>query len=103
VSLSWLNQKNSATPQELIQFLRGSRASAFSCTGKLFVELLRSFVHKGWAHEENLPSMLRANPDVTVGRVDIHVYHCGNLARNIVRLYRKFEGLGSVFDADEFL
>jgi glycosyltransferase involved in cell wall biosynthesis len=40
---------------------------------------------EGRVHEEILPSMLRANPDVTVGRVDIHVYHCGNLARNIVR------------------
>ncbi|MFB5269251.1 glycosyltransferase [Paenibacillus enshidis] len=40
---------------------------------------------EGRVHEEILPSMLEVNPDMQVGQVDIHVYHDGYLAKNIVR------------------
>jgi glycosyltransferase involved in cell wall biosynthesis len=40
---------------------------------------------EGRIHEQILPSMLRANSDVKVGQVDIHIYHYGNLAKNILR------------------
>ncbi|MFB5763991.1 glycosyltransferase family 2 protein [Paenibacillus medicaginis] len=40
---------------------------------------------EGRVHEEILPSMLEVNPDMQVGQVDIHVYHDGYLAKNILR------------------
>ncbi|MFB5677450.1 glycosyltransferase [Paenibacillus terreus] len=40
---------------------------------------------EGRIHERILPSMLQARPDMTMAQVDIHVYHYGDLAQNVVR------------------
>ncbi|MDP4099404.1 glycosyltransferase [Paenibacillus sp. P96] len=40
---------------------------------------------EGRVHEQILPSMLKANPGMAIGQVDIHVHHYGNLVPNMVR------------------
>ncbi|MDP4099398.1 glycosyltransferase [Paenibacillus sp. P96] len=40
---------------------------------------------EGRVHEQILPSMLKANPGMQIGQVGIHIYHEGNLIKNIVR------------------
>ncbi|MFB5268863.1 glycosyltransferase [Paenibacillus enshidis] len=40
---------------------------------------------EGRVHEQILPNMLKANPGMQIGQVDIHIYHVGNLVKNIVR------------------
>ncbi|MDP4099370.1 glycosyltransferase [Paenibacillus sp. P96] len=40
---------------------------------------------EGRVHEQILPSMVEARPDVQLGQVDIHIHHHGYLARNIIR------------------
>lgn len=40
---------------------------------------------EGRVHEQIVPRMLRTNPYLKVGEVEIHIHHYGNLTRNIVR------------------
>ncbi|MFM9278002.1 glycosyltransferase family 2 protein [Paenibacillus jiagnxiensis] len=38
---------------------------------------------EGRIHEQILPNMLKFTPDLTIGQIDIHVYHHGYLPQNI--------------------
>ncbi|MFB5269985.1 glycosyltransferase [Paenibacillus enshidis] len=40
---------------------------------------------EGRVHEQILPSMLKANPGMAIGQVDIHVHHYGNTSQNMVK------------------